>query len=89
MLSGIHKVPTVHAAQGKVLSDPGETKSDIWVVKPDTSEGQCEGTVRARAPPQVLAEGRRPGPLEQQSKGCWWPAQEHPGPACPQPLAPP
>lgn len=73
-LSGIHKVPTVHTAQGKVLSEPGETRSDIWVVKRDTSEGQWEETVRTRAPSQV---GRHPGPLEQQSEGCWWPAQEH------------
>lgn len=50
MLSGIHKVPTVHTAHGKVLSDPGEIKSNIWVMKPDTSEGQCEGTVGAQGP---------------------------------------
>lgn len=40
----------MHAAPGKVLSGPGETRSDIWVVKPDTNEGQWEGTVRAQDP---------------------------------------
>lgn len=46
----IKRLLCVHTARGKVLSGPGKTITDICVVKPDTSEGQWEETVRAQGP---------------------------------------
>ena len=75
MPAGIQKVPTVCPAQGEVVSDLGETRSGILLVKRGSGDGRCKGTVRVQGPyhgswQQVIALGLR----SSTRKGCRWPS---------------
>lgn len=69
---------------------PGSAPSGIWLVGLDIGPDQGRGRVRTEA--HTAGPRQRVGTLaysRSRSKGCGWPAQEHPSPVCTPPPAPP